>query len=75
MSSILVFPQSLAEEEEENDLAEVEKGQSWFLTWMLKKKIILKRFQEELASSRFDPMVKKKRIILRKNISTPGLLT
>jgi len=42
---------------------------------MLKKKIILKRFQEELASSRFDPMVKKKRIILRKNISTPGLLT
>jgi len=41
---------------------------------MLKKKIILKRFQEELASSRFDPMVKKKRI-LRKNISTPGFLT
>ena len=75
MSSILVFPQSLAEEEEENDLAEVDKGQSWFLTWMLKKKIILKRFQEELASSRFDPTVKKKRIILRKNISTPGLLT
>jgi len=28
MSSILVFPQSLAEEEEENDLAEVEKGNS-----------------------------------------------
>jgi len=31
MSSILVSSQSLAGEEEENDLAEVEKGQSWFL--------------------------------------------
>ena len=28
MSSILVFPQSLAEEEKENDLADVEKGNS-----------------------------------------------
>jgi len=72
MSSILVSSQSLAEDEKENDLAEVEKWQSWFLTWMSKKK---KKVQEELASSRFDPMVKKKRIILRKNISTPGLLT
>jgi len=32
MSSILVSSQSLAGEKEENDLAEVEKGQSWFLT-------------------------------------------
>jgi len=71
MSSILVSSQSLAEDEKENDLAEVEKWQSWFLTWMSKKK---KKVQEELASSRFDPMVKKKRI-LRKNISTPGFLT
>jgi len=47
MSSILVSSQSLAEGEEENDLGEVDKGQSWFLTWMLKKK----KVQEGLVSS------------------------
>jgi len=74
MSSILVSSQSLAGEEEENDFAEVEKGNPGSSYMDVEEEDNLE--EDSIgAPSWFDPMVKKNTMIFKKNISTPDFFT